>query len=328
MARSATYNGSDPVRINKFLADEGICSRREADRLIEQGQVRVDGQLAQQGEKVQPGQTVHLNDRATRQLEAKITVMVNKPVGYVSGTPEGDEVPAVRLIRAANLSGKSPVIPGRDAKLAPLGRLDKDSRGLLILSEDGVLAKALIGPEAGMEKEYVVKVKGQVTPEKLALLRHGLELDGRKLKPAKVEIISGNILQFILKEGRNRQIRRMCDLVDLRVTDLERVRIGALKLGKLREGEWRPIGKREIETLLGGFAPKGGSVARTKSWEEARPKSRSTGGRPGSGGGRNRDSNEGGPSEPPKSHSRTTEKSTRIKRTKLKPRKRSPIKPS
>ena len=162
----------------------------------------------------------------------------------------------MRLITEKTLSGKAHAIPGRYNKLAPLGRLDKDSRGLLVLSEDGVLAKALIGPESQVDKEYVVKVKGDVTPEKLALLRHGLELDGRKLKPAEVEQVKAHELRFILHEGRNRQIRRMCQLVDLRVVDLMRVRIGSLELAGLPEGKWRPISAREREVLLSGAAPR------------------------------------------------------------------------
>jgi 23S rRNA pseudouridine2604 synthase len=162
----------------------------------------------------------------------------------------------VRLITEKTLSGKAHAIPGRYNKLAPLGRLDKDSRGLLVLSEDGVLAKALIGPESQVDKEYVVKVKGDVTPEKLALLRHGLELDGRKLKPAEVEQVKAHELRFMLHEGRNRQIRRMCQLVDLRVVDLMRVRIGSLELAGLPEGKWRPISAREREALLSGAAPR------------------------------------------------------------------------
>jgi 23S rRNA pseudouridine2604 synthase len=256
MAWTKTYEGAEPLRINKWLAEEGVCSRREADALILKGLIKVDGEAAVAGQKIEAGQTLTLLQKATRQLDNKLSLIFHKPEGIVSGTPEPGETPAVRLITEKTLSGKAHAIPGRYNKLAPLGRLDKDSRGLLVLSEDGVLAKALIGPESTVDKEYVVKVKGEVTPEKLALLRHGLELDGRKLKPAEVEQVKAHELRFILHEGRNRQIRRMCQLVDLRVVDLMRVRIGSLELAGLPEGKWRPISAREREALLSGAAPR------------------------------------------------------------------------
>src|SRR6202012_2103695 len=130
------------------------------------------------------------------------------------------QTPAVRLITADTLWGSSPAIPNSQSRLAPVGRLDMDSRGLLILSEDGVVAKAVIGPASDLEKEYLVQVAGEITDRKIALLRHGLELDGRQLNPAKVNLAGRQTLRFILKEGRNRQIRRMCDLVELEVVDL------------------------------------------------------------------------------------------------------------
>ena len=255
MAWTKTYEGAEPLRINKWLAEEGVCSRREADALIERGLVRVDGEKAVSGQKIEAGQTLTMLQKATRQLDNKLSILFHKPIGIVSGTPEPGEIPAVRLITADTLSGKAHAIPGRYNKLAPLGRLDKDSRGLLILSEDGVLAKALIGPQSEIDKEYAVKVKGEVTAEKLALLRHGLELDGRKLKPAEVTQVKPQELRFVLHEGRNRQIRRMCQLVELRVVDLMRVRIGPLELAGLPEGKWRPISGREREALLKAEAP-------------------------------------------------------------------------
>jgi 23S rRNA pseudouridine2604 synthase len=134
--------------------------------------------------------------------------------------------------------------------LAPLGRLDQDSRGLLLLSEDGVLAKAVIGPDSKLDKEYLVRVAGQVTDKKLALLRHGLELDGRKLKQAKVTVVEPQLLRLVLHEGRKRQIRRMCEAVDLGVSDLLRVRIGPLNLGNLPEGQWRLLSPDERDALI------------------------------------------------------------------------------
>ncbi|MGH1422355.1 MAG: pseudouridine synthase [Hyphomonas sp.] len=312
MAWTKTYQGDEPMRINKWLAEQGVCSRREADSLIDKGLVRLEGEtLTVQGEKISKGQTLSLEESATRRLDNQLTVILNKPIGYVSGTPEENEIPAVRLIREGNLSGRAHAIPGRSNRLAPLGRLDKDSRGLLILSEDGVLAKALIGPASTVDKEYVVKVKGRVTPEKLALLRHGLELDGRQLKPATVEIIEGNILKFVLNEGRNRQIRRMCDLVDLTVKDLERVRVGTVALAGLREGMWRPMSGKERAMLLKAEGIQPGKPA-------ASPRQTSSP--------RFRDRDEPKEVIEPKEHRRTSERTSRIKRTKLRPRKRTPIK--
>jgi 23S rRNA pseudouridine2604 synthase len=251
MAWTKTYDGSEPQRVNKWLAQAGVCSRREAEALIAGGLVRIDGELVSDvGRKIAPGQTLVLADRAAAQLEAQVTVVIHKPVGLVSAQPEGDQIPAVRLVRAENLFGPADNIPDARASLAPLGRLDQDSRGLLILSEDGVLAKALIGPESQVDKEYLVTVSGRVSREKIVKLRHGLELDGRKLKPAKVKQEDVAVLRFTLVEGRNRQIRRMCELVDLEVTDLVRLRIGPVILGDLPEGKWRPLTTDERTALI------------------------------------------------------------------------------
>ncbi|MGE6697936.1 pseudouridine synthase [Hyphomonas sp. NPDC076900] len=255
MAWTKTYTGEEPVRINKWLAQEGVCSRREADALIEKGLIQLDGKpVTVAGERVTKGQTLTLTDAASRRLDNQLSVILNKPVGYVSGTPEPGEIPAIRLVTAENLSGNAHAIPQRSNKMAPLGRLDKDSHGLLILSEDGVLAKAIIGPLSDMDKEYVVRVRGDITPAKVALLRHGLELDGRKLRPAEVQQERNNTLRFVLKEGRNRQIRRMCELVELRVLDLQRIRVGPILLAGLPEGKWRPLGAKERAALLAAGA--------------------------------------------------------------------------
>ena len=255
MAWTKTYTGDEPVRINKWLAQEGVCSRREADALIEKGLIQLDGKpVTVAGERVTKGQTLSLTDAASRRLDNQLSVILNKPVGYVSGTPEPGEIPAIRLVTEENLSGSAHAIPQRSNKMAPLGRLDKDSHGLLILSEDGVLAKAIIGPLSDMDKEYLVKVRGDITPAKVALLRHGLELDGRQLRPAEVQQERNNTLRFILKEGRNRQIRRMCELVELRVLDLQRIRVGPILLAGLPEGKWRPLGAKERAALLAAGA--------------------------------------------------------------------------
>jgi 23S rRNA pseudouridine2604 synthase len=252
MDLSRTYDGDEPVRVNKWLAQSGVCSRREADALIADGRVRIDGEsVTDAGRKILPGQTLTIDPSGASQLDAQLTVVYNKPVGIVSGQPEPGEIPAVSMIRRANVFGSAQVVPDRDSHLAPVGRLDKDSHGLLILSNDGVLAKAIIGPQSDLEKEYHVRVRGELFEEKIAWLRHGLELDGRKLKPAKVTQTGAQSLTFILKEGRNRQIRRMCAMCELRVTDLLRVRIGSLALGDLPEGRWRLLTAEERASLIG-----------------------------------------------------------------------------
>lgn len=256
MAWTRRYDDPEPQRVNKWLAQSGVCSRREAEALIAKGLVFIDGQRVDDaGRKIEAGQTLVLNDSAQTLLETSLSVVIHKPVGVVSGQPEPKQVPAVRLLTKAALWGDSPAIPGFENKLAPVGRLDMDSRGLLILSEDGVLAKAIIGPESELDKEYQVRVAGKVTDSKLGMLRHGLSLDGRKLKPAKVALVGEQQLRFVLKEGRNRQIRRMAEAVGLHVVDLLRTRIGPLELGELPEGRWRPLSPEEREALIKASRP-------------------------------------------------------------------------
>lgn len=244
------FEGEAPVRVNKWLAQAGVCSRREAEALIEAGAVLIDGErVSDVGRKIAPGQTLVLNDRAELGLGAAVSVVIHKPVGIVSAQPEAQQIPAARLLTAENQAGPG-LAPGSRLSLPPLGRLDQDSRGLLLLSEDGVLAKAVIGPESLADKEYVVTVAGRVDRAKIRLLRHGLSLDGRALRPAKVTLEDMDVLRFILMEGRNRQIRRMCELVGLEVRDLMRVRIGPLRLGDLPEGKWRHLQPDEREALV------------------------------------------------------------------------------
>ena len=252
MAFTRRYDESEPQRVNKWLAQSGVCSRREAEALIAEGLVTIDGEpVSDPGRKILPGQTLVLADRAERKLQDQMSVLLHKPRGIVSAHPEPGQTPAIRLLTGDRLWDPPAPIPGSDSKLAPVGRLDMESRGLLILSEDGVLAKALIGPASTLEKEYRVFVMGEITDAKLALLHHGLELDDRQLRPAEVEVIADQRLRFVLKEGRNRQIRRMCELVDLKVVDLFRVRVGGLTLGDMPEGHWRPLSPGERAALIG-----------------------------------------------------------------------------
>jgi 23S rRNA pseudouridine2604 synthase len=258
MAWTRLYDEAEPQRVNRWLAQNGVCSRREAEGLIARGLVSIDGaRVDDPGRKIEAGQTLTLADAAESELQQSLSVVLHKPEGVVSAQPEGRQVPAVRLLTRDALVGDSPSIPDRDTSLAPLGRLDMDSRGLLILSEDGVLAKAIIGPTSELDKEYLVRVAGADIARKLPLLRHGLSLDGRQLKRAKVDLVGHQQLRFVLTEGRNRQIRRMCEMVDLTVVDLFRVRIGPLLLGDLPEGRWRALTGAERAALIAASAGKG-----------------------------------------------------------------------
>lgn len=250
MAISRTHDGPEPVRLNKFMGQSGLCSRREADALIADGLVAIDGAVVTDaGRRIEPGQTLTLGDRAEAALAEGMTILLHKPLGYVSGQPEPDKIPAVRLLTEANRIGEGPA-PAADASFPPIGRLDEDSRGLLLLSTDGVVAKAVIGPESKLDKEYLVRVTGDVTEKSLKILRHGLMLDGRQLKPAYVSRMETQRLKFILREGRNRQIRRMCEMVGLEVVDLIRIRVGPIRLDNLPEGKWRVITPEERAALV------------------------------------------------------------------------------
>jgi 23S rRNA pseudouridine2604 synthase len=232
----------ETIRLSKLMAQRGMCSRREADSFIERGLVRVDGAIISQlGAKVSPTVSVTLAPEAQQQQRRLVTIILNKPVGYVSAQPEPPYQPAITLITQASQFGadRLRLKPENLKGLAVAGRLDIDSQGLLLFTQDGRIAKQIVGAGSEIEKEYIVRVEGLLPDEKLQLLRHGLRLDGHALKPAQVEWINRDQLRFVLKEGRTRQIRRMCELIGLKVTGLKRVRIGRIRLGNLPEGKWR-----------------------------------------------------------------------------------------
>jgi 23S rRNA pseudouridine2604 synthase len=232
-------------RLSKRMAALGLASRREADEWIEAGWVRVNGKLAVLGLRVAEDARIEIDPRARREQLQRMTVLLHKPIGFVSGQAEdGYEPAAVLVTREHRWSedrshGPTGVLRG----LAPAGRLDIDSTGLLVLTQDGRVARALIGEDSRVEKEYLVRVRpaapNAVPADALARLQHGLWLDGRELKPAKVSWANEDQLRFVLREGRKRQIRRMCEQVGLDVTGLKRVRIGSVVLGKLPLGQWR-----------------------------------------------------------------------------------------
>ena len=230
------------IRVSKIMADRGMCSRREADAWIEKGWVKVDGTIIGVGHKALPDCQIELAPGARQERAELVTILLNKPVGYVSGQPEPAYEPAVRLITKENhyASRGEPELERMHFEgLAPAGRLDIDSKGLLIFTQDGRVARDLIGENSSIEKEYLVRVSGTMKENGLKLLRHGLSLDGYKLLPAQVDWQNDDQLKFILKEGKKRQIRRMCEQVGLEVVGLKRVRIGRVLLGNLPEGQWR-----------------------------------------------------------------------------------------
>lgn len=234
----------EKIRLSKLMSELGICSRREADSYIEKGWVLVDGEpVSELGTKVFPNQKVTLNKSAQAQQQTQVTILLNKPISYVSGQAEDGYQPAVVLIKAdtrwANDTVPQRFSPQHLRGLAPAGRLDIDSQGLLVLTQDGRVAKQLIGEDSPIDKEYLVRVTGKFVGNGLNMLNHGLSLDGKKLKPAKVTWQNEDQLRFVLNEGKKRQIRRMCELVGLKVTGLKRVRIGKIKLGDLPVGQWR-----------------------------------------------------------------------------------------
>lgn len=234
----------EKVRVSKLMSQQGLCSRREADSYIERGWVFVDGErVTELGTRIDPASRITLNKAAQASQRSRVTILLHKPVGYVSAQAEPGYKPAVSLINAASQFAGDRSNERFSALhlrgLAPAGRLDIDSQGMLVLTQDGRIAKQLIGENSAIEKEYLVRVKGSLAPAGLALLQHGLSLDGEALRPAKVSWQNQDQLRFILRQGKKRQIRRMCELVGLQVLGLKRVRIGMVKLGDLPPGQWR-----------------------------------------------------------------------------------------
>ena len=240
----------EQVRISKILSEKGLCSRREADRYIEQGLVLLDGEVVSElGTRAFRSQKVELMKKASSIQASKATVILNKPVGYISHLDDEKELtPASSLITPDNFYINNNIRQNsrfNTTGLAPAGRLDIDSSGLLVLTQDGRIAKQIIGENAIIEKEYLVRIDGTLNDTSMDLLNHGLSLDDYKLKPAKVFWQNEDQLSFTLIEGRHRQIRRMCDLVGVTVVGLKRVRIGNVRLGDIPTKRWRFLNSNE-----------------------------------------------------------------------------------
>ncbi|CAB3794924.1 hypothetical protein LMG28138_03775 [Pararobbsia alpina] len=241
------------LRLSKRMSELGLCSRREADEWIEKGWVRVDSvTIDTLGTKVRPDQKIEILPIARAHQAQQVTILINKPVGYVSGQPEDDYQPAVVLVTPDNhWEDDDSGIAFQHVhlrSLAPAGRLDIDSTGLLVMTQDGRVARQLIGEDSEVDKEYLVRVnyngitenvQSQFPAERIKLLCHGLSLDDQPLRPAVVEWQNPEQLRFVLREGKKRQIRRMCELVGLEVVGLKRIRIGTVMLGALPQGKWR-----------------------------------------------------------------------------------------
>ncbi|MDA8389611.1 MAG: pseudouridine synthase [Gammaproteobacteria bacterium] len=226
---------TEQVRISKLLAHRGLCSRREADDYLEKGLVRVDGRVAQLGERVNPDARITLEGAAVRRQRERVTVLLHKPIGYVSGQPEAGYQSAHVLLTPDRQLGAGPKPPRH---LAVAGRLDIDSQGLLVLTDDGRIARHLIGGH-GVEKEYLVRVRRPLDDAALAALRGPLTLAGRPLRPIGVWRLGPDYLRLVLTEGRKRQIRHMLADIGHDVVSLKRVRIGGVRLGGLPVGRWR-----------------------------------------------------------------------------------------
>jgi len=247
-AAGASRHSDGSLRLSKRMSELGIASRREADEWIARGWVRVDGLVVSElGSRVLATQRVTIDPRARRAQAEQVTVLLNKPVGFVSGQAEDGHRPARVLVTPDRRwrEDRSPIrfTPQHLKSLVPAGRLDIDSVGLLVLTQDGRIARQLIGEDSDVEKEYLVRVASppgtRLPADKLALLGHGLALEGEALRPARVEWLNDDQLRFVLQEGKKRQIRRMCEAVGLQVLGLKRVRIGAVALGALPAGQWR-----------------------------------------------------------------------------------------
>lgn len=243
--RETDTPAAGPQRVSKILAMRDLCSRREAEALIDTGEVSVNGEVVVLGTKADPASEVRVTGPVLRRHQSKRTTVLNKPGGYVSNLPADGEVEASALLRLSDETGDVVDRP----RLSVCGRLDKHSRGLLVLTEDGTLARDIIAGDS-VAKTYLVEVARAVTREDLRRLNGPLDFGADEdvsLKPIRVRRLAPALLEFVLREGKNRQIRRVCDGIGLHVVDLLRVRMGKSDLGSLPEGSWRTMSKLETD---------------------------------------------------------------------------------
>ena len=232
------------VRLQKYLAECGVASRRKSEELIEQGAVRVNGQIAQIGDKINPkSDSVTVKGKKVIKQKSNIYIMLHKPRGFITTmSDERDRKCVAELIKD---------VPGR---VYPVGRLDRDSEGMLLCTNDGEFANAMTHPRKHVPKTYRVTVRPEITQEQITALTTGIVIDDRMTAPAEIRVVTREegrvVLEIILYEGRNRQIRKMCEAVGLEVASLKRTAVGSVKLGMLKQGDWRDLTDDEVRKLM------------------------------------------------------------------------------
>lgn len=235
---------NEPIRLQKYLSDCGVASRRKAEELIINGQVKVNGRKVELGTKIVPGKDlVTVNGKAVKQNDEKVYIMLHKPRGYITTmSDEHDRKCVAQLVADVGV------------RVYPVGRLDRESEGLLLFTNDGEFANAITHPKKHIPKTYRVTIRPSITEEDITQLQLGIELDGRMTAPADVVVIEKQegrvVLEVTIYEGRNRQIRRMFESLNIEVARLKRISIGGVKLGMLQIGAWRNLDEREIRKLL------------------------------------------------------------------------------
>ncbi len=226
-----------PLRISRYLYLKNICSRREADRLISEGQILINGKKAVLGQKINLNDKIEILKKGKEKIKNKKIIILNKPIGYLSHKTGNNQKTASSLIHLKE-------------KLSPVGRLDKNSRGLLILSNDGRLVDKILNPKFEHEKEYLVKVDKKINKSFIKRMSEGVNIEGYFTKKTKVWKITDKSFKIILTEGKKHQIRRMVAALGYKVIDLKRLRVMNLKLKNLKEGEWREIKGKELDDFL------------------------------------------------------------------------------
>lgn len=225
------------MRLNKYLSDVGVCSRREADRWIEAGRVSIDGIVAVMGQKIRTNQSVMIDGKPIKKEEEKVLLAFNKPKGIVCTTSKKDKDNIVDYLNYKT-------------RIYPIGRLDKDSEGLILLTNQGELVDKILRGSNYHEKEYIVTVNKKLTPEFIRAMGQGVPILDVITRPCEIEAIGVRTFRIILTQGLNRQIRRMCEYFDYRVVDLQRVRVMNIRLGRLKTGTYRKVVGTELKELL------------------------------------------------------------------------------
>jgi 23S rRNA pseudouridine2605 synthase len=232
------------VRLQKYLSECGVASRRKAEDLIAAGKVKVNGKPASIGDKIDPkNDTVVVAGKKVRKSKKNTYIMLHKPRGFI--TTLSDEMGRKCVAQ---------LIEDVGTRVYPVGRLDRDSEGLLLLTDDGEFANSLTHPTHHVPKTYRVTVRPTITEEQITALTTGIEIDGRMTMPSEVRVLEKKegrvVLEIIIYEGRNRQIRKMCDALGLEVARLKRTQIGSVKLGMLKQGDWRNLTDEEVHKLM------------------------------------------------------------------------------